>query len=221
VTGSPMREVLDHYAPGIGRSDIVDRLGLSKGAYILVSLHREENVDNPDILADVLRALAMLQREHQVPVVVSTHPRTRKRLEGLEPPADADIRFLAPFGFFDYNRLQQEALCVLSDSGTIAEESTILDFAAVTPRFSIERPEAMDTGGILVSGTSPEGIVTCVRLAIENARTRDDAARRARLPADYTITNTSERVVNLIVGTARLSNAWDGIRSSPAGSPGA
>jgi UDP-N-acetylglucosamine 2-epimerase (non-hydrolysing) len=221
VTGSPMREVLDHYAPGIGRSDIVDRLGLSKGAYILVSLHREENVDNPEILTGVLNALEMLQREHDVPVVVSTHPRTRKRLEGLDAPANADIRFLAPFGFFDYNRLQQESLCVVSDSGTIAEESTILDFAAVTPRFSIERPEAMDTGGILVSGTSPEGIVTCVRLAIENARTRDDAARRARLPADYTITNTSERVVNLIVGTARLSNAWDGIRSSPAGSPGA
>jgi UDP-N-acetylglucosamine 2-epimerase len=221
VTGSPMREVLDHYAEGIARSGALEQLQLSPGRFILVSLHREENVDNPRVLREVLAGLELVHRQHGVPVVVSTHPRTRKRLEGQQLPADADIRFLAPFGFFDYNRLQQEALCVVSDSGTIAEESTMLDFAAVTPRLSIERPEAMDTGGIIVSGTGSKAIAACVELAIENARLRaasGEAAKRARLPDDYAITNTSERVVNLILGTARLSNAWDGIR--PPADPG-
>jgi UDP-N-acetylglucosamine 2-epimerase len=224
VTGSPMREVLGHYADGIGRSNALKQLELAPKRYVLVSLHREENVDDAATLRNVLAGLEFVHHQHRVPIVVSTHPRTRKRLEGQELPADADIRFLAPFGFFDYNRLQQDALCVISDSGTIAEESTILDFPAVTPRLSIERPEAMDTGGIIVSGTGSGAIAACVDLAIENARLRESSGEqdhRARLPDDYAITNTSERVVNLILGTARLSNAWDGIRSpTPAGPAG-
>ena len=216
VTGSPMREVLQHYAGGIARSDVRAKLALPKRGYILVSIHREENVDDPRILREVLAGLQLLHQEHCVPLIVSTHPRTRKRLEGQDLPTSSDIRFLAPFGFFDYNRLQQDALCVVSDSGTIAEECTMLDFAAVTPRLSIERPETMDTGGIIVSGTSSRAIAACVALAIENARERradSETDRFARMPADYAITNTSERVVNLILGTARLSNSWDGIRS--------
>ena len=216
VTGSPMREVLDAYADDIANSAILQDLGLAERAYILVSLHREENVDSPSILAGVLDGLAQLYDGYRVPIVVSTHPRTRKRLEGAEIPGHVDMRFLAPFGFFDYNRLQKSALCVVSDSGTIAEESTMLDFPAVTPRFSIERPEAMDTGGIIVCGTSAASIVTCVSLAIANGEERRKLSHDAaatRIPDEYRITNTSERVVNLIVGTAKLSNAWDGIRT--------
>lgn len=217
VTGSPMREVIEHYANEISASKALETLEVAARGYILVSLHREENVDDPQILDEILAGLQLLHRQHKVPIIVSTHPRTRKRLEGQHLPADVDVRFLPPFGFFDYNKLQQKALCVVSDSGTIAEESTILDFAAVTPRLSIERPEAMDTGGIIVSGTSSEAIVACVALSIDNARDRataDTGQRESRVPEDYAISNTSERVVNLILGTARLSNAWDGVRSS-------
>jgi UDP-N-acetyl-L-fucosamine synthase len=216
VTGSPMREVLDAYADGIADSVILQDLGLAERGYILVSLHREENVDNPSILESILDGVAQLHDVYRVPIVVSTHPRTRERLKGVAVPEHVDMRFLTPFGFFDYNRLQKSALCVVSDSGTIAEESTLLDFPAVTPRFSIERPEAMDTGGIIICGTSASTIVSCVSLAIENGEARRKVSHETaacRVPEDYQIANTSERVVNLIVGTAKLSNAWDGIRA--------
>ena len=211
LSGSPMFEVLSHYRSQIEASEALVALGLKKGGYVLVSLHREENVDNPDTLRGIIAALHDLIAQLGVPVIVSTHPRTAKRLDENQITADPQIRFLKPFGFFDYNKLQMDALCVVSDSGTIAEESSILSFAAVTPRFSIERPEAMDTGAILVSGTSREGILECVNLAIAN-QADESRDQHAVLPADYQVANTSERVVNLIVGTARLSNGWDGIR---------
>jgi UDP-N-acetylglucosamine 2-epimerase (non-hydrolysing) len=213
LTGSPMREVLDHYRGAIEASDVIERLGLRQGKYFIVSLHREENVDSKERLAELVLALNALARTYDLPIILSTHPRTRKRLDAIEGlELDSRVRDLKPFGFHDYNHLQMHAFCAISDSGTIAEESAILDFPAITPRDAIERPEAMDTGNVIVTGLDPRAIAEAVELA-----TSLHAARRARgeqpvTPADYQVTNTSERVVKLVVGTARLSNGWDGIR---------
>jgi UDP-N-acetyl-L-fucosamine synthase len=214
LTGSPMREVLDHYRPGIESSDILARLGLNPENYFIVSLHREENVDSKDRLIALVAALNALAENYDKPVVVSTHPRTRNRLEALGGrEIDPRVRFLKPFGFLDYNALQRSARCAISDSGTIAEESAILDFPAVTPRDAIERPEAMDTGSIIVTGLARDAILDGVDAAIKFHSQRRAANEVPTIPADYQVTNTSERVVKLILGTARLSNAWDGIRS--------
>ena len=212
LTGSPMREVLEHYRDGILASDVLERLGLREGGYLLASLHREENVDDASVFGRLIEALERLARRHGCEVVVSTHPRTRQRLRGMGAAgAGGALRWLDPFGFNDYNRLQTGARCVISDSGTIAEESSLLGFPAVTPRRSIERPEAIDTGAILACGTDPEDIERCVDLALARA----SAGLAAVAPSDYTIGNTAERVVGLIVSTARLSNGWDGIRAVP------
>jgi UDP-N-acetylglucosamine 2-epimerase (non-hydrolysing) len=214
LTGSPMREVLDHYREPIDASDILARLGLEPGRYFIVSLHREENVDNKERLAELVSSLNALAQFYHLPVVVSTHPRTRKRLEAIVGlTLDPRIRDLKPFGFYDYNHLQMHALCAISDSGTIAEESAILDFPAITPRDAIERPEAMDTANIVVTGLTTEGILSGVDAAIRFHEQRQAAGELPVLPLDYQVNNTSERVIKLVLGTARLSNAWDGIRS--------
>lgn len=213
LTGSPMREVLDHYRGAIEDSDVLPRLGLEAGQYFIVSLHREENVDSKERLGQLIAALNWLAAKYDFPVILSTHPRTRQRLDALEGVAlDRRIRDLKPFGFHDYNHLQMNAFCAISDSGTIAEESSILDFPAITPRDAIERPEALDTANIVMTGLRSDTIAEAVELV-----TRIHADRRARgeccpIPDDYAIRNTSERVVKLIIGTARLSNGWDGIR---------
>ncbi len=213
LTGSPMREVLDHYRPRIETSDVLNRLGLRAGGYFIVSMHREENVDSRDRLASLVGTLNRLAEQHDVPVIVSTHPRTRNRLEALEGiTLDPRVQYMKPFGFHDYNHLQMKARCAISDSGTIAEESSILDFPAITPRDAIERPEAMDTGSIIVTGMEEDAILNGVEAAVAIHSTRVAAKTPVIMPADYQITNTSERVVKLILGTARLSNGWDGIR---------
>ncbi len=213
LTGSPMREVLEHYRGRIEQSDILQRLGLTAGGYFVVSMHREENVDSKARLAGLVAALNSLASEHDAPVIVSTHPRTRNRLEALEGQAlDDRVQYLKPFGFHDYNHLQMHARCAISDSGTIAEESAILDFPAVTPRDAIERPEAMDTGNIIVTGVGTDDILAGVEAAVAMHHEHRQAGIAGEVPRDYRITNTSERVVKLILGTARLSNAWDGIR---------
>jgi UDP-N-acetylglucosamine 2-epimerase len=206
VTGSPMREVLEHFRPSIERSDILDRLGLQTGEYFLVSAHREENVDAPSRLRQLLACLEQLQAKHGLPIVVSTHPRTRQRLEALGEPTDGDIRWLAPFGFHDYNKLQLHAACVLSDSGTISEESSILGFPAVTLRDSIERPEALDTGSIIMTGLDPENVLDAVAI------TQADGAVTTSVPSGYEVTDTSHRVVRFIASTASRHHAWAGIR---------
>lgn len=213
LTGSPMREVLDHYRARIDASDVLSRLELERGGYFIVSLHREENVDSSARLASLVTALNGLAERHDVPVIVSTHPRTRKRLDLLEGiTLDPRVQYMKPFGFHDYNYLQMHARCAISDSGTIAEESSILDFPAITPRDAIERPEAMDTGNIIVTGLNPDAIASGVEAAI--ALHEDRRARGAApiIPADYHIDNTSDRVIKLILGLSRLSNGWDGIR---------
>ncbi|MGQ0844949.1 MAG: non-hydrolyzing UDP-N-acetylglucosamine 2-epimerase [Sporichthyaceae bacterium] len=210
LTGSPMREVLEAYRDQIEASDVLTRLGLTARGYFLVSAHREENVDNPARLRMLLDCLAAVRSRFGLPVLVSTHPRTRKRLEALPAATLPEgVQFAEPFGFHDYNRLQLSAACVLSDSGTIAEESTILGFPAITLRDSIERPEALDTGGIVMTGLDARDVVIAVDLTMRH----HDPART--LPADYAISNTADRVVRFIVSTARRHAGWAGLRQIP------
>ena len=205
VTGSPMTEVLEAHAEAIAASSALGDLGVESGEYFLVSAHREENVDSPERLRALLECLNAVAGEWGLPVLVSTHPRTRKRLENVPDVSVSDlVRFHEPFGFLDYNRLQMDARCVLSDSGTIAEESTILGFPAVTLRSSIERPEALDTGAITMTDLEPEAVLRGIRFAVDRG-----AGER---PADYEIRNTSERVVNFILSTAFQHDFWSGLR---------
>ena len=215
LTGSPMREVLDHYRADILQSDVLTRLGLSPQGYFIVSLHREENVDSGPRLRSLLETLNALAAQYELPIIVSTHPRTRKRLEALEgSEINPRVQYMKPFGFHDYNLLQMQAFCAISDSGTIAEESSMLGFPAITPRDAIERPEGLDVGCIIMTGLNRDTIMGSV-----DAVTRMFSERKAKglpdpIPADYCVTNTSDRVVSLILGTARLSNSWDGIRQN-------
>jgi UDP-N-acetylglucosamine 2-epimerase (non-hydrolysing) len=214
LTGSPMREVLEYYRPQIEASAVVSRLGLSKNRYFIVSLHREENVDNTERLGALVESLNALAEQRDMPIIVSTHPRTRKRLDALGDRAlDERVKWMTPFGFHDYNNLQMNAFCAISDSGTIAEEASILGFPAITPRDAIERPEALDTGCIIMTGINKDAIIAGVTSITQTFAERAEAELLQPVPADYCITNTSERVVNLIQGTTRLSNAWDGIRT--------
>jgi UDP-N-acetylglucosamine 2-epimerase len=209
LTGSPMREVLDAYLPQIEASDVLTRLGLTEGGYFLASAHREENVDSPERLRMLLDCLVAVQQKWNLPVYVSTHPRTRKRLEALPDWTEPEgIVFHEPFGYLG-------AACVLSDSGTIAEESTILGFPAITLRDSIERPEALDTGGIIMTGLDVSDVVEAVGVAAERPRGLH-SPDPALIPDEYQVTNTSERAVRFIMSTARRHAQWAGIRTSRA-----
>jgi UDP-N-acetylglucosamine 2-epimerase (non-hydrolysing) len=211
MTGSPMREVLEHFRGRIEESDAVSRLGLERYKYFLVSAHREENVDPPGRLQMLVDGLLAVHDKWELPVVVSTHPRTRKRIEALGAElGSADIRWMAPFGFHDYNKLQLNAACVLSDSGTISEESSILGFAAVTLRDSIERPEALDAGAIIMTGLHAEDILQALDVVM--ARSEEHPAPRS-MPAGYEIADTSVRVTNFILSTAHRHHRWAGIRA--------
>jgi len=195
-TGSPMREVLDYYRKGIESSDALTRLGLEAGKYFLVSAHREENVDDPENFRDLLDTLQGLHEHYRFPVVVSTHPRTRKRLDdtGISD-TDGGVRFVEAMGFFDYVKLQLDACCVLSDSGTITEESSILGFPAITIRQAHERPEGMDEGTLVMSGLKRKDVLDAVRVVM---RQRSDSARVFRPVPDYEADNVSKKVVRLI-----------------------
>jgi len=208
LTGSPMYEVLNHYRPKIDASDILDTLKLTKGQYFVVSVHREENVDNPENLKRILLILNRMAEDYRVPVIVSTHPRTRKRLEASDNlKMNSLIRFLKPFGFTDYVHLQTNALCTVSDSGTISEESAILSFPAISLRNSMERPEAQDAGTIVLTGFSEEVVMRSVELVIFEK----NAGIEKEISVDYKVSNTSWRVVKLIQGLSSLSNVWHGI----------
>lgn len=215
LTGSPMREVLEHYRTRIEASDVLARLGLTARGYFIVSLHREENVDNAERLAALVGALNTLAERYDMPIIVSTHPRTRSRLDALGLEAmDSRIQYMKPFGFHDYNHLQMRAFCAISDSGTIAEEASILGFPAITPRDAIERPEGLDTGCLIMTGLDRDTILSGVEAVTRMFEQRERNNLPHPVPADYEITNTSERVVSLILGTSRLSNRWDGIRKN-------
>jgi UDP-N-acetylglucosamine 2-epimerase (non-hydrolysing) len=211
LTGSPMREVLDHHRAAIDGSDVLARTGVRAGGYFVVSAHREENVDDPVRLARLLDCLRAVHERWGLPVIFSTHPRTRKRLVDLADHAQIDgVLFHEPFGFVDYVRLQSAARCVLSDSGTISEESAMCGFPAVTLRESIERPEALDAGSIIMTGLEPAGVVEAV------AATLDQHARDGVPGApEYRIADTSRRVTNAILSTVRRHHGWAGIRVRP------
>lgn len=198
LSGSPMFEVLEYYRPQIEASDVVERLDLERGRFVVVSLHREENVDNADRLALLLEGLERLSAHRDLDVLVATHPRTRKRLDdfGLLESVGKRITFAKPFGFHDYNQLQMSAACTVSDSGTISEESSILGFPAVTPRDWIERPEALDSGSIVVTGLEPVAVLRGVEYAI-------DFGAPEGIPEEYSIANCSDRVVRLLIGRDR------------------
>jgi UDP-N-acetylglucosamine 2-epimerase (non-hydrolysing) len=210
LTGSPMKEVLNYYKPKIDKSEILQNLSLITHKYFLVSFHREENVDNPENLSKILNVLNRLSETHKLTVIVSTHPRTRKRLEeNKEIKMNTLIQFMKPFGYLDYVYLQMNALCTLSDSGTISEESAILSFSAVSLRQSMERPEAQDAGTIILSGFEPEIVLDSVKLVIEEGKTQV----LHTIPNDYLINDTSWRVLKLIMGLSTLSKKWAAIHS--------
>lgn len=217
-TGSPMREVLETYRDQIEASTIVEDRGLKPGSYFLVSAHREENVDSPKRLTMLLECLTQIHETFDMPVFVSTHPRTRKRLEALPDWTEPEgITFSPPLGFNDYNKLQINAACCLSDSGTIAEESIILGFPAITLRDSIERPEALDTGGIIMTGLDPDDVVMTTRITMDTGTTSDPDSL---VPNDYRIKNTSQRTVNFITSTVHRHHQWAGIHIDDQASSG-
>jgi len=208
LTGSPMYEVLNHYRPKIDASVILETLKLTKGQYFVVSVHREENVDNPENLRRILLILNRMAEDYRVPVIVSTHPRTRKRLEASDNlKMNSLIRFLKPFGFTDYVHLQMNALCTVSDSGTISEESAILNFPAISLRNSMERPEAQDAGTIILTGFDLNLVMGSISISIKE----HEVLRDRLISPDYHVPDTSLRVLKLLQGLSSLSNKWYGI----------
>jgi UDP-N-acetylglucosamine 2-epimerase len=208
-TGSPMREILEHYRADIEASNVLTDLGLTKGGYFLVSAHRQENVDNADRLLDILETLKAIHEEWKIPVMVSTHPRTRKQLENLAGYVETPgVIFHEPFGFMAYNKLQLNALAVISDSGTISEESSILGISAITIRDSMERPEALEVGGVVMTGLKRDNVIAGLKEVIANP----PKAHRT-LPEGYEVHNFAERVVRFILSTASRHHEWAGIRT--------
>lgn len=213
-TGSPMYEVLHHYMPKIMASDILERMGLEKGKYFVVSAHREENISSDRNFFAMLESLNQIAEKYQYPIIVSTHPRTRKRLEQINPRDSAEslpvrqagassafylnplIQWQKPMGFSDYNALQINAFAVLSDSGTISEESSILNFRALNIREAHERPEAMEEAAVMMVGLNPERILQGInQLSLQETENQ----RNFRLVADYSMPNVSDKVVRIII----------------------
>ena len=208
LTGSPMKEVLDFYRIKIESSGILKELKLKEKNYFVVSVHREENVDNPESLEKIMLVLDGIASEYNLPLIVSTHPRTQKQLEKRKTrTANGHIRFLKPFGFTDYVHLQTHAKCTISDSGTISEESAILSFPAISLRQSMERPEAQDAGTIILTGFEPSTVLNSISLVINE----HDRRPLIQIPDEYKISDTSWRVLKLIMGNSGLSNLWHGI----------
>jgi len=202
VTGSPMREVLKAHMDNIEKSDVLDRLGLEKGKYILVSAHREENIDLEDNFLSLMNAINHMAEVYQVPVVYSTHPRSMKFIRQRDFKFHPLVRNLTPFGFFDYNHLQMNSLVVLSDSGTLSEESAMLGFCGVLIRTSTERPEVLDKGTVVIGGITQDSVQQAAELAI--AMQRNDEPRA--MPLDYEDTNVSAKVVKLIQSYTPIVN---------------
>jgi UDP-N-acetylglucosamine 2-epimerase len=196
-TGSHMREVLDYYMPKIQASEVLSCMRLEQGCYFIVSMHREENVDTPQNLTDLLHTLNALAERYQIPVIVSTHPRTQKRLDALNlGKLDSRIQFLKPFGFCDYVKLQMEALCVVSDSGTITEEGSLLNLPAVTIRNAHERPEGMDVGTLIMAGLRKEHVLDAVRVIIA----QHERGIRVIAPVDdYESPSVSKKILRIVL----------------------
>jgi UDP-N-acetylglucosamine 2-epimerase (non-hydrolysing) len=195
--GSPMKEILDFHSMSINSSDVLERLNLEKNKFFIVSCHREENVDSEENFNDLLDSLNAISMKYQYPVIVSTHPRTKIKLESLHRrDLNPLIQFLKPLGFFDYNKMQQNAYCVISDSGTISEESSILNFPAITIRQAHERPEGMDEGTLIMSGLKMERILQSINIMVSQF-TKEK--RVTKIVSDYDVDNFSIKVVRIII----------------------
>lgn len=204
VTGSPLPEVFAKYMTKIDKSDVLDRLELEKGKFILVSAHREENIDNDENFKSLTDALNAIAEKYNMPVIYSTHPRSWKRIEEKKIKFHKNIKQLKPFGFYDYNKLQKEAFCVLSDSGSLAEESNIMGFAAVSIRTSTERPEAIDKGSVILGGITFDSITQAIEVITNQ---KQNGAELVKVH-DYTDINVSNKVVNIIQGYTDIINRF-------------
>jgi UDP-N-acetylglucosamine 2-epimerase (non-hydrolysing) len=205
ISGSPIPEVYEHYKSKVAKSTSLIDLGLEKNSYFLVSVHRQENVDFPERLQKVVDCLLAIKDEWGLPILVSTHPRTRKRLREFGLDEIEGIDFHPPFGYLDYNHLQMNAKCVVSDSGTISEESAIIGFPAVSLRDSIERPESLASGSMLLAGLSPADVLVSIRLALETGE-------QSQVPEGYSGSSFSRIVLGFLVSTATKHRHWSGIR---------
>ena len=194
-TGSPMFEVLNHYRAGVDASDVLERLGLEEGKFFVVSAHREENVDPDESFLKLVEVLSTLAADYDCPVIVSTHPRTQNRVDAMAAKFHEHVRLLKPLGFRDYNKLQLTAKAVLSDSGTISEESSILNFPALNIREAHERPEGMEEAAVMMVGLDMDRVVQGLQILESQGRGEE---RSLRLVADYSVPNVSEKVVRII-----------------------
>lgn len=204
VTGSPLPEVFKKYLGKIDESDILERLCLEKGKFILVSAHREENIDNDEIFRSLTNSLNVIAEKYNMPIVYSTHPRSWKRIEDMEIKFHENIKQLKPFGFYDYNKLQKESFCVLSDSGSLAEESNIIGFPGVSIRTSTERPEAIDKGSVILGGITLESITQSIEV-ITKQKSLGETLVKAN---DYNDINVSTKVINIIQGYTGVINKF-------------
>jgi UDP-N-acetylglucosamine 2-epimerase (non-hydrolysing) len=195
-TGSPMFEVLNHYIDQIEASDVLNRLDLVEGKFFVVSSHREENINNESNFTKLMECFNLIADKYNFPVIVSTHPRTRNMIEKKKIDMHPNVRFLKPLGFNDYNALQMKAFAVLSDSGTISEESSILNFRALNIREAHERPEAMEEASVMMVGNNPERIMQGL-VQLEQQQT--GAQRNFRQVTDYSMPNVSAKVVRVIL----------------------
>lgn len=195
-TGSPMYEVLNHYLPKIEASDVLNRLNLSVHKYFVVSAHREENISNERNFQNLMESLNRIADTYKLPIIVSTHPRTANMIAKKKIEMRPEIQFLKPLGFSDYNALQLHSYAVLSDSGTISEESSILNFPALNIREAHERPEAMEEASVMMAGLSPERIMQCL---VQVQMQKRGEARSFRSVADYSMPNVSEKMVRIIL----------------------
>lgn len=204
VTGSPLPEVFKKYMPKIDSSDVLERLNLEDKKYILVSAHREENIDNDENFKSLTDALNAIAEQYDMPVIYSTHPRSWKRIEAKGIVFHKNIQQLKPFGFYDYNKLQKDAFCVLSDSGSLAEESNIMGFPAVSIRTSTERPEAIDKGSIVLGGIDFDSITQAMEIITKQKELGEETVK----VHDYTDVNVGMKVVNIIQGYTSVINKF-------------
>lgn len=204
VTGSPLPEVFHKYMDKIDESKVLEELKLEKGNYILVSAHREENIDNDKNFKSLTDALNTIAEKYNMPIIYSTHPRSWKRIEAMNIKFHDNIKQLKPFGFYDYNKLQKDSFCVLSDSGSLAEESNIMGFAAVSIRTSTERPEAIDKGSVILEGIDFDSITQGIEV-ITKQKELDEILVKVH---DYTDINVSIKVVNVIQGYTNVINKF-------------
>jgi UDP-N-acetylglucosamine 2-epimerase len=205
VIGSPLREVIDSVSSKLKTSMVIRELGIEPGAYFLASIHRQENIDSPLRLGKIVQCLNSLTAEFAQPIVVSAHPRFVQKISQLEKRLNPTVRMVKPFGFVDFLKLQKSSKLVISDSGSVSEESAIVGFKAVTLRDSMERPEALEAGTIIMSGTNPPQFMQAVRLALDSPKSK-------KMPIEYLIPDTSTRVVNFIASTLGQHAFWNGIR---------